>query len=409
MKKTILKNAALKILSIFSAILLWIVVMNISDYSVTVEIKNIPVEQLNGDALEELDKIYDVEKGDTVDIIVKGRRSVVDGLTANDFRATADLSTMSITNTVQIFVSPKNSSIAGDITITCVDNTMSLNLEEKVSLQYSVKVKTFGAVKDGYAVCTTQTSPNIIVVEGPKKAVEKITEVVVRVDVSHMDDSMETEGSIELYDAYGEKIKHNKISVSQETVKVGITIYPVKEVSVRVNIKGTPKENYGLSDIIYQPQTVMLAGEPDKLEKVNEIVIDDISVSGMDEDLETTVNLSEYLPKDIYSAESSNEIVITAVIDKLIEKEFHIEASDIALIQKAQDKAYEVVLSDDFYIEAVGLDTAMQDVDLDAIMPSIECGDYSIGNHSNMDLQLADIEGVAYKINGTITMKVSSK
>ncbi len=407
MKKTILNNFALKLLSVVAALVLWLVVMNISDYTVTVEINDIPVEQLNGDVLEELDKIYDVAKGDTVDIVVKGRRSIVEGLTAQDFRATADLSTMSITNTVQIFVTPKRTSIADEISITCVDNTMSLNLEEKVSLQFSVKVKTTGTTPEEYAVCTAQTSPNIVVVEGPKSAVEKITDVMVSVDVSYLDESAEKEGNIKLYDAYGEEITNSRIVLSQDTVKVALGVYPKKEVPVEVEIQGTPKEGYGVAEVIYQPQTIQIAGEPNKIKYIDKIVIDDILVSGLDEDLETSVNISDYLPEDVYSAMSSDEVVITASIEKLTTKKLEIKASDINLIQKAQDKKYKITLSDDFYIEASGLDTAMQGVDGEAIKPSIMCGSFIIGDYNNVELQLAEIDGVTYDINGDIKVTVS--
>lgn len=57
--------------------------------------------------LDELDQVYDVVSGDTVDIIVKGRRSVVGTLDKDDFTAIADLSTMSITDTVSISVEAK--------------------------------------------------------------------------------------------------------------------------------------------------------------------------------------------------------------------------------------------------------------------------------------------------------------
>ena len=56
-KNKIFDNFALKILAIVCAILLWLVVLNISDYTITVEIKDIEVNELNGEALEELDQM----------------------------------------------------------------------------------------------------------------------------------------------------------------------------------------------------------------------------------------------------------------------------------------------------------------------------------------------------------------
>lgn len=408
-RSSVLNNFWLKLLSVLLAFLLWLVVMNVSDGMITIKIKGIPVQQLNGAALEELDKIYDVAKGETVDIVVKGRRSIVESMTADDFIATADLSTMSITNTVQITVTAKSAGIRDEISVTCVDNVMRLNLEEKVSLQYSVKVKTFGSEKSGYSVCGYQTSPNIITVEGPKSAVEKVTEVVVRVDVSHQSNSMDLEGVIELYDAYGDVINNDKVTVNQETVKVHLDVYPTKEVPITVDIKGSPKEGYTMTEVLYQPQTVYVAGLQEDLEGIDNIVINDISISGMDTDLETTVDLKEYLPKNIYLADGDGEVVITVSLEELTTKVITITPEDINLLQKNADKDYSLELSDDFVIKVTGLDSQVSDINIEKLAPRIYCKDKPTGNHSDVDIEINDIEGVECSIEGTVTLIISAQ
>ncbi len=409
MRSKILNDFWLKVLSVVLAFLLWLVVMNVSDSMITIKIKGIPVQQLNGSALEQLDKVYDVAKGDTVDVIVKGRRSLVEDLNADDFIATADLSTMSITNTVQITVTPKSAAIRDEVTVTCVDNVMRLNLEEKVNLQYSVKVKTFGTVKNGYAVCAYQTSPNIITVEGPKSAVGKVTEVVVKIDVSHHDSPMDLDGEIILYDAYGDEIINDKISVSQDTVKVHLDIYPTKEVPVRVDIKGAPKDGYTMTDVMYQPQTVIIAGATENIETVEELVVDDIYISGMDSDLETTVSLKDYLPDNVFLANANEEVVITVNLEELVKKEITVTIDDINLLQKTTNKEYQLELSEDFAIEVTGLDSAVEQVTIDKLSPKIFCKDMSVGSHNNVDIDLTEIEGVEYNIKGTAKLTITSK
>ena len=202
-----------KISAVLLAIVAWLAVANISDYQTTRQISNIPVTQINGDVLDELDQVYDVVSGDTVDIIVKGRRSVVGTLDKDDFTAIADLSTMSITNTVSISVEAKSNTVQSEINITCVDNTMKLNLEEKVTQQFPIKVVTTGSTKNGYAVSGTSSTPNIVKVEGPKSAVEKITEIRASVDVDKKYSSFETESELHIYDAYGEEITNDKITL----------------------------------------------------------------------------------------------------------------------------------------------------------------------------------------------------
>lgn len=407
MKNKILNNFALKLLSVVCAIVLWLVVINISDYAITVEIDDIPVTQLNGDVLEELDKIYDVAKGDTVDIIVKGRRSVVSKLSASDFIATADLSSMSVTNTVQIFVTSKDKSLADEITITCIDNTMVLNLEEKVSLQFPVKIRQEGTPKEGFAVGETYAAPNIITVEGPKSAVDKITDVEITVNVTNKSGNFEGSGKIVLYDAYGEPISNDKITVSQDVVNVNVNVYPVKSVEIKVDIKGTTGDGYEVAEIIYQPKSVLVAGAEDKLDRVDEININDISVSGLTDNLETTVNLNNYLPDGIFIAQPGTDVVITVMIEKVEMKSFVPSVKDITLYSKRDGYTYAIDFSNDFEIIVTGLDNIIETVDIQKLRPRIDCSEFSVGTHNNVSIVISEIDGVKYEIIGHITVTVT--
>lgn len=405
MKRKFLNNLSLKILSVVCAIILWLVVMNISDYTMTVEIDDIPVTQINGDVLEELDQVYDVEKGDTVDIIVKGRRSVVSKLSASDFKATADLSTMSITNTVQIFVEPTNKNLEDDISITCIDNTMSLILEDKVSAQLPVYVNAEGEPRKNYAVCEAVASPNIITIEGPRSAVDKVVAAETTVSVSGRDDEFETSGDIIIYDAYGETISNDKITMSHDMVDIRIKICPEKTVPVQVDVKGKPESGYAVGEVQYQPQTVVIAGQQEELDKISEIVIDDISVSGHNEDLQTTVNLKNYLPDNVSVADATGDVVVNITIEKMVEKTFTPAVKDIELKNKQDGYTYTVSLSDDFAIVVSGLSHIIADVELDSLSLAIDCKELTLGEHI-VTVTASDVDGLEYEFKGNVVVNV---
>ena len=407
MKNKILNNFGYKILSVVFAIILWLVVMNISDYNITKEIEDIPVTQLNGDVLEELDQMYDVASGDTVDIIVKGRRSVVSNLSASDFTATADLSTMSITNSVQIFVTPKNKSIADDISITYIDNTMKLNLEDRVEAQFPVKIKTTGSTSTGYAVGSSSANPNIITISGPKSTMDKITEVVVNVSVQNAKADFETRAEIEIYDAYGEPINIDKLTLSDEFVDVSVVIYPVKEIDINVEVKGKPETGYTVSEIIYQPQTIKVAAAEDDLRFIKSIDIDDISVSGMAEDLQTTIDLKEYLDKGVVVADGSTEVVITVKIEKIEDKTYTFGQTNITFKNKKPGYTYKIEFDGEPKIKVSGIGTAIADIDFEDIDLTIDCSDMSVGTHSNVEIHITGPKDLEYEVECTATVTVS--
>lgn len=408
MKKSIFHNIGYKLLAIVFAILLWLVVVNITDYTITVKIEDIPVEQLNTDVLEELDQVYDVVKGDTVDIYVKGRRSVVGNMTAKNFYAYADVSQMSITNSVQIYVVPRNKSVEDDISIEYVDNIMQLSLEDKVTQQFPVKAETNGEPKSGYAVGDAIATPNIITIEGPKSAVEKITDVVVKVDTSGADDSLTAVSDIILLDAYGEQIRNDKIVMSQSQADVTVNIYPVKTIDVYVNVKGTPADGYGISDIVYQPQTINIAGSEDVIGNIESVEISDLSVSGLNEDLQTTVDINDYLPENVVLAQSNSELAITVDIEKLTTKKINLGSSDISFTGKNNEYNYDVDMSDNIIVEVAGLESVIGELDADAIKPVVDCSDFKVGSHT-ATLEFKEIDGVKYTVTGVITVIVQIK
>ncbi|MBR1815947.1 MAG: hypothetical protein IJ763_04530 [Lachnospiraceae bacterium] len=405
MKNKIFNNFGYKILAVFFAILLWLVVINITDYSVSVTIEDIPVEQVNADVLDELDQVYDVVKGGTVDIVVKGRRSIVNGLKADDFYAYADLSQMSITNSVQVNVEPKRRSLADEITISCSDNVIQLSLEDKVSEQFPVRVVTVGTASSGYAVGDAYATPNIITIEGPKSAVDKITDVIVTVNVSSAVDDITAVDDIAILDAYGEKIANDKIVLSQEKADINVIIYPVKTINVNIDIKGTVMDGYAISEVAYQPKTIDVAGMEEDLESIEEINIDNISVSGMYESLQTIINVNDYLPEGIILAQQSADVAVTVDIEKVTSKEISINADDISLTGKQSDYEYEVELSKDFKVEISGLENVITDMTAADIKPVISCTNLIVGTNT-VEIEFADLDGIKCDVMGSVTVNV---
>lgn len=410
MKNKILNNLGLKILAVIFAIMLWLVVMNISDYTVTVHIDDIPVVKENGEVLESLDQLYDVVSGDTVDIIVKGRRSVVDSLSAKDFVATADLSTMSITNTVQITIEPKEKIYEEDLSITCVDNIMKLSLEEKVSVQLPVTVDIKGTVADNYAVGDTVATPNIITIEGPKSTVSKVVKAATLVDVSGKNESFEAASDIVLYDAYGEAVKNDRITLSQEQIDITVNVYPVKQVTVEVNVVGMAKDGYAIGEVLYQPQVVRVAGATENLMGFNKIVVDDISVSGLEKDYQTSIDLTPYLPEGVTLAQETDVVVVNVTIERLKSKTISLKENDIKLNGKSEDYDYELEISSDFGIVVTGTEEQLEDIDATSLAARIYCMSLSAGeNDAGKALTYETVEEVEYELKGSATINVKKR
>ena len=185
MKNRIFDHFGLKLLSLLIAVIIWIVVANVVDYKTTKKITGIEIEFVNGEAITDNNMVYEVPEGTTIDVIVKGRRKIVEKLTNSDFRAVADLSKMSVTNAVNVVVSATNSINAKELTITYADtDSVNVMVEKKIESQLAITVRTTSDVADGYAIRSKTPTPNLITVKGAESVIDMINEVVVDVDVS---------------------------------------------------------------------------------------------------------------------------------------------------------------------------------------------------------------------------------
>ena len=80
MKEKLGNDLVLKIFSLVLAILLWLFVINTEDPVITKSFSNIPVDMLNEQVLDELNRTYKITEGSTVSYTVKGKKTVLDKL-----------------------------------------------------------------------------------------------------------------------------------------------------------------------------------------------------------------------------------------------------------------------------------------------------------------------------------------
>ncbi len=354
-EKNLFKHMGLKVLSLVIAVILWLVVMNIDDYSMTRTIRNIPVTQLNGDSITNLGKVYDVVSGNTVDIVVKGPRSVVDSLNQGSFTATADLSELSITNSVQINVVANDSRVNNDIEISYISRTMNLTIEDKVTKEMPIKAVAEGALADGFALGETVVTPNIIEITGPESIISKVTEVRATINVSGKSESLNSVVIPQCLNAYGESQNGKSIELGTEEVRVSATIYPTKTVPVKVVPMGDPAAGYSITGINYNPQSINICGNSDALAKISSIEMATQDLSGVTGNTEMNLSVEPVLPDGIYLADTNDQIAVNVLVERLEEKEIEITASDIELRNVREDLEYELNISGVYKIRLRGL------------------------------------------------------
>ena len=382
MKQVLTRNVGLKILSLFLAVLLWVIIMNIDDPYITKTIDDIPVNILNENAVEENNKMYEIDSGDTATIKVKGKRSIIDGLKADDFKAIADFKQMSMTYAVPIQISVKESSRVSESDIEILKQTemMTLSLEDADAQTFRINVKTIGEVPEGYYVAETVATPNLIEISGSKKQISKIKEVTVEVDVQNRTESFEYSAKPVAYNENGYAVESPKLTFETDEVLVEVKILPTKEITLQVEQEGNPYYGYECSSIAWQPKTITIAGEIEDLKNIYILKIP-FDVEGKKETINTDVSIEDYLDDKYILVDENKSVAVTAKIEKLDSKDVMVRAVDINVRNLSNEYEVLFVTKGTITLRVMGLADKLDHIIGRDLEPYIDLDGYSVGTH----------------------------
>lgn len=335
MKKRLMNNFGLKLLSLGIAIVFWFVIVNSQDPVETKTIKDVTVKVLNEEQVLEREKVLEVISGDTVDVVVEGRRSVLEQLTEADIEATADLTEVSFMDTVMIKASVPSKP---DVTVlNNGENVMKLLFDDYVTKRFSFRVDTVGEPMAGYYVGDALPSPNIIQISGAKTVLDKVKEVALKVDVSGRSVDFTTTAVPVVYDMNGDEIASSKLTmqVDSDAVTVNVPILASKDMRIRVVTVGEVEEGYELltENIAFQPETVRVAGSKEDLDKLGYFLELEVDVTGQTGTIEKNIQISSVLDDTLTSLRvvDTQMVALKVNITPYVERELAIPVSAIEL------------------------------------------------------------------------------
>lgn len=318
-KNNLMKNFGLKILALIFSFGLWLVVVNISDPVATTTISGVPVEILNGDVITRQGKIYEVLEGtDSITVSVSAKRTILDSLTKENIKATADLENLTEDGSVRIRVESNRYNETID-SIKSKTEYLKVNIEDMERSQFVITPIITGEPVSNYVVGNISLDENVVRVAGPASVISQINKVVAEVSVSNMSSNIRTSVELKLYDSEDVLIENKNITKNISSVNISVEILETKEVPVKLSVSGIPAEEYGLTgEITSVPESLRIAGTPSALAKISEIEIpeSEVNVDGATGEINIAVNIGEYLPEGIRFAnqEETGKIVVTVGI-----------------------------------------------------------------------------------------------
>lgn len=333
--KKLMNNFGLKLLAIFLAVVLWMVVINIDD-PVVRKTMTLSVTMKNQDYITEMGKYMDIlGDSNTVTFSYTTKRGIWENISSTDFSATADLKKIEAkengTYRVPVIVSAIRN--ASQITIESKQLYLEVTLEDLGKKQFQIKANTSGTVADGCALGNvTIDNANVVQVSGPVSLVNAIDSVVATVNVDGMSTDITDNVVPVFYDVNGEVIDTTKLEKSIDTVNITAQILNTKDVPLELSYMGEPEEGYCLTEVLSNPKTVRVKGTAATLNTLDRVVVpaEVLDLTGVTSDVEKTIDISTYLPEGVSLVISSDaKVNITAKIEEMETKEFRIPISNI--------------------------------------------------------------------------------
>ena len=274
-------NSKIKIISLLSAMVLWMYVMAIVDPEETKLFENIPVTITNKNELNERDLVIYPEQDLTTNIYVTGKLSNLKKVTKDDINVYGQINNpLEGNNEIYLKVSTSQR-----VNYDFKNPVMIVTLEKIISEDKSIKVDITGSGKNNVDNIILQDNIDKVSVSGPRSLVNKVKRVVGTVKVNGELNDFSQSIKLEPVDAKGKVVEG--IELEKDSVNVNITLLTQKTVPITLKLSDNSESgvNYTMSQ-----NTVTIKGKKDIVDSINDIETQPVKLS----------EISPGASKDIY-------------------------------------------------------------------------------------------------------------
>lgn len=265
MMTTLLKNLGSFGLSLTLAILVWVA---------AIKEENPPQEIL-------FDDLIPIEVGppapglvtidelpETVQVRVSGPQDRLNRLSLSKFRAFIDLSNFSQgLHEIPIKVTVSDGLV--DI-IEQEPSRVNINLQTEQTISLPLTVELFDSPSLGYVSRQPTVTPETVTVTGPASLINQIDQAIIELSIRNSKETIERTVEVVIQGETGEQLNNN-LKINPSRVRVAVPLeqrFDYKDVSVSAIVEGRVSPGYWVSNIVIEPATVTISGNPRVLNSI---------------------------------------------------------------------------------------------------------------------------------------------
>ena len=173
-------------------------------------------------------------------------------------------------------------------------------------------------------------------------------------------------------------------------------------------MKGEPDDSYAVASITYVPETVDIGGDAAVIKDINSLEINDVDISGCTSDVETTLDVSKYLPDGVVVTRDSAYINVKVAIEKSVTRNISVKASDVTIMNKQSGYDYEIITGSESAITVSGISSEVSKITAKNLGLIVDASKLSEGENT-VTLEVDDGDYYSVNSQSTVTVKVTAK
>lgn len=383
-KNKLTDNLFLRILAVIVAVLVWIIVVNVSDPIIESTYSGVPVEILNADLISKQNQTYEIlDDSNTISVTITAKRSINDLLGKENIKATADMQELDEENgtiRIRLETNKYNDKIES---IKSKTDVVEVEIEALSKRQLSITPVINGEPVEGYITGDVTLDQNVVTVQGPESIVSGISYASVEASVAGMSGSISTTALIRYYDAENNQVDASRLTGNINTVSIKVELLATKSLPLKFATTGMPADGYGLSgEITSDVEEVLVAGKLNTLVGLANISIpaSAIDVEGKEENFTTVIDLNRYLPDNVRLADENfdGKVTVTVGIAPMETKTVSIPRSRF-MITGLSDENQRASLSeteDSIEVTFKGMPQDLNELDVEGLIGTVSIDDY---------------------------------
>lgn len=316
MRERLSNNTKLKLISLLSAIVLWMYVMAVVDPEETKLFEDIPVSITNLNDLSDKDLVIYPDTEVTTSVYVTGKLSTIQKMSKEDISVYGQINNpIEGKNEIYLKITP-----AQRVTYEFKNSIAIVNLEKIITENKKIEVEVTGNIKQDIDTINLENNNEEVEVSGPRSLVEKVEKIEAILNSNKQTDDFDISLDLKPVDKKGNIVSGVELKTSSLNAKV--TLLKEKTVPIKVNIEGENTENYKLSQ-----DTVYIKGKRELVDKIEYISTQPINLSSIPKN--TTMDISLIIPNGITS--NIKSVSATLNISNSLTSEFIYNSNEVKI------------------------------------------------------------------------------